>query len=145
MTLEDVAKAIDARKLAPLYKHNNYIVSPKLPIARRYALPSTVAFVDNFSLDFYRTFHYPLVVDSAIRPATTQKKLARHNRCAAPAFGDRASSHERGTTVDISRHMIKAQWRWMVYRLAYYRALGRVHVIEERACWHVMVIPKENQ
>jgi len=123
--------------LEPLYNHSYYKVSPKLPFERRYALPSTVSFVELLALDYYRTFQQPLVVDSAIRPATTQRML--HLRCAAPAYGPKASSHERGTTVDISKRLTRVQQQWMVIRLLYYRAIGRVLVIQERACYHIFV------
>ena len=123
--------------LEPLYNHSYYKVSPKLPFERRYALPATVSFVEALSLDFYRAFHQPLVVDSAIRPATTQRKL--HLKNAAPAYGPKASSHERGTTVDISKRLTRVQQQWMVIRLLYYRAIGRVLVIQERSCLHIFV------
>jgi len=116
------------------------LVSPKLPMERRYALPATVAFVDVLSREFYGAFHQPFMVDSAIRPATVQRSLIHRNRAAAPAYGNKASSHERGTTADFSKRMSKEQYRWMLLRLLYYRAIGRVLVIQERACWHVMVI-----
>jgi hypothetical protein len=78
-------------------------------------------------------------VDSAVRPATVQKKLRRWNRNAAPWDGERASSHERGTTIDISRNLTKTEYRWLVFQLLYYRAVGVVMVIEEKACFHIFV------
>jgi len=123
--------------LEPLYNHSYYTVAPKLPPERRYALPSTVSFVELLALDFYRAFHQPLMVDSAIRPATTQRML--HLKNAASAYGPKASSHERGTTVDISKRLTKAQRLWLVTRLLYYRALGQVLVIQERGCFHIFV------
>jgi hypothetical protein len=113
------------------------IVSPKLPMNRRYALPVTVAFVDTLSREFYGQFHQPLMIDSAIRAATTQRGL--HLRNAAPAYGERASSHERGTTVDISKHLTRTQQQWLVTRLLYHYVLGRVLVIQERSCFHIFV------
>ena len=139
-TQAQVDEAVLDGTLEPLYNHSYYIVSPKLPPERRYALPATVSFVETLSLDFYRVFHQPLMVDSAIRPATVQRSLIHRNRAAAPAHGNKASSHERGTTADFSKRMSKEQYRWMLLRLLYYRAIGRVLVIQERACWHVMVI-----
>jgi hypothetical protein len=139
-TQAQVDEAVLDGTLEPLYNHSYYIVSPKLPPERRYALPATVSFVETLSLDFYRVFHQPLMVDSAIRPATVQRSLIHRNRAAAPAYGNKASSHERGTTADFSKRMSKEQYRWMLLRLLYYRAIGRVLVIQERACWHVMVI-----
>lgn len=138
-TQGDVIEAVQMGRLVGLYDHAQYIVSRKLPENRRYALPATANFLEIFGMDFYRQFHQPLVVDSAVRPATVQKSLLRWNRSAAPAYGDRASTHERGTTFDLSKRMTKAQHTWMIGRLLYYRAIGRVLVIEERHCWHIFV------
>jgi hypothetical protein len=124
-------------KLSALYSQIIYIVSPKLPIERRYALPTTTDFVYVLAKEYYGTFRQPLMVDSAIRPATVQRGL--HLRNAAPAYGERASSHERGTTVDLSRKMSKKEYKWLVVRLMYYRAIGKILVIQERNCFHVFV------
>ena len=136
-TQAQVDKAALDGTLAPLYNHMQYLVASKLPIERRYALPATVSFVELLALDFYRTFHTPLVVDSAIRAATTQRSL--HMRNAASAYGPKASSHERGTTADISKHLTRTQQKWLVIRLLYYRALGWVLVLQERGCLHIFV------
>jgi hypothetical protein len=138
-TQEQVDEAVYAGKLSALYDHNYYRVSPKLPVERRYALPATVSFVEQLSQEFYAQFRMYLLIDSAIRPANVQRRLIRWNHSAAPWDGPRASSHLRGTTVDFSKHLTKAQYRWLVIKLMYYRAIGRVLVIEEKACLHVFV------
>jgi len=71
-----------------------------------------------------------------------QKKLRRHNRNAAPAEGDTASSHLAGLTVDLQRRgMSKEQVHFVERYLFYLRALGLVEPEEERRQWvfHVMV------
>jgi Family of unknown function (DUF5715) len=71
-----------------------------------------------------------------------QKKLRRHNRNAAPADGDTASSHLAGVTVDLQRRgMSKPQITWMEHYLFYMKALGLVEPEEERHQWvfHIMV------
>ncbi len=71
-----------------------------------------------------------------------QKKLRRHNRNAAPAEGDTASSHLAGLTVDLQRRgMSKQQVRFVERYLFYLRELGLVEPEEERRhwCFHVMV------
>jgi len=135
----DMEDAIANGELIPIVPSPWLNVCKKLPVERRYARPVTVAFITDLSNEFDLQFGHPLVVDSAVRPATVQKKLIRHNRNAAPWNGERASSHERGTTIDISRNLTKAEYRWLVYRLLYYRAVGVVLVIEEKACFHIFV------
>jgi hypothetical protein len=133
----DMEDAISRGELVPL---DNLNVSRKLPANRRYARPATVAFARQLSAEFEEEFgDTSLMVDSAVRPITVQRKLLRWNRNAAPATGNRASSHERGTTIDISRKMSNAEYRWLVTRLLYYRAIGKVLVIEEKACFHIFV------
>jgi Family of unknown function (DUF5715) len=81
-------------------------------------------------------------VNSAVRTVKIQKKLRRHNRNAAPADGDTASSHLAGVTVDLQRRgMNKDQIRWMEHYLFYMKALGLVEPEEERHQWvfHIMV------
>ena len=114
-------------------------VAKSLPRERRVALKTTVVFVEKLDREFYEMTGEHLVVDSAVRPAALQKRLSRFNRSAAPAYGAGASSHERGTTVDFSRRMRKSHYRWLLTRLAYYKARGEVLVIEESRCVHVFV------
>jgi hypothetical protein len=135
----DLSDLVEAGALVPL---GGLLVCPKLPVNRRYALPETVLYLRRLDDLFSAQFGRHLVVTSAVRPATVQKKLRRRNRNAAPADGDRASSHERGTTIDISRHLTRSEYCWIVLRLMVDKALGRVMVIEERACIHIFVTGK---
>ena len=121
---------------------------PKLPEFRRYVRPTAAEFLRELDARFYLATRRFLIVDSAVRSADVQKQVARHNRNAAPANGDRASSHERGTTFDIASrrvyfngwaNMRRSQYRWLLIQLAYYQGIGRIHVIEERSCLHIMV------
>ena len=147
LDVDELDEAIERGELVPL---DHLSVSPKLPQNRRYARPATVAFIQQLSVEFTDQFgdtkHFaPLMVDSAVRPMDVQKRLwrrlgcRRHSCVAAPPDGERASSHERGTTVDISRKLTKDQYRWLVLRLLYYRATHKILVIEERACFHIFV------
>ena len=111
----------------------------QLPKDRRYLRPETEEFLEQLNHEFERATGTSLVVDSAVRPASVQRRLVRWNRNAAPAYGDRASTHERGTTVDLSRRMRKAEYTWLLWRLFYYQALGKVLVIQESTCLHIFV------
>ena len=87
-------------------------------------------------------FHEQIQVNSAVRTVKVQKKLRRHNRNAAPADGDTASSHLAGITVDLQRRgMTKEQIRFVERYLFYLNALGLVEPEEERRhwCFHIMV------
>ncbi len=111
----------------------------KLPENRRYVRVETADFMLELDTRFHLATGGWLVVNSAVRPATVQKRLARSNRNAAPASGERASSHERGTTFDLSKRMRRGQLRWLLIQLMCYRSMGKILVIEERACIHVYV------
>lgn len=127
---------------------------PKLPEFRRYVRRSAADFLRELDSRFYLATGRFLIVDSAVRSADVQKQVARHNRNAAPANGDRASSHERGTTFDLASrrvyfngwaNMRRSHYHWLLIQLAYYQALGRIHVIEERSCLHIMVREDYNE
>ena len=95
---------------------------PRLDPSRRYCRPWTLNFVDDLSQAFYNRFHQQIQVNSAVRTVKVQKKLRRHNRNAAPADGDTASSHLAGVTVDLQRRgLSKEQVRWMEHYLFYMR------------------------
>jgi hypothetical protein len=116
--------------------------SKSLPLFRRAALPSTVAFFVGLNYEFATATGGGLVVDSAVRSRRDQTWLRRHNGNATSVDGVRASSHERGTTFDISRRIPPQDYDALVRRLRYYRALGLILVIEERHCVHIFVVPE---
>jgi hypothetical protein len=115
---------------------------PRLDPTRRYCRSWTLDFVDDLSQAYYNRFHQQIQVNSAVRTVMVQKKLRRHNRNAAPADGDTASSHLAGVTVDLQRRgLSKEQVRWMEHYLFYMKSLGLVEPEEERRhwCFHIMV------
>lgn len=135
-TMREIRAAVEVGELLPF---SSVLIDRRLPRDRRYARPETVAFVMALDTEFSEVTHRHLVIDSAVRPVEIQKRLRRWNRNAAPATGESASSHERGTTVDISRKMPRGHYRFLLVKLAYYKARGRILVIEERGCLHVFV------
>jgi hypothetical protein len=117
-------------------------IDPRLDPSRRYCRPWTRDFVEDLSQSYFYRFHQQIQVNSAVRTVKVQKKLRRHNRNAAPADGDTASSHLAGVTVDLQRRgMSKAEIRWMEHYLFYMKALGLVEPEEERhqVVFHIMV------
>jgi hypothetical protein len=114
--------------------------APSLPANRRYALPRTVFFLLSLSEAYRQQFGKALTVDSAVRPKSVQERLRRTNRAAAPVDGETASSHESGTTFDLSKKMPRAQLQWLRNMLGMYQAYDVVIVEEERRCLHVQVI-----
>jgi len=117
-------------------------VQPSLDPSRRYCREWTRDFLEDISTAYYKEFHQPLQVNSAVRTVLVQKKLRRHNRNAAPEYGETASSHLAGLTVDLQRRgMSKAQVKWME---AYLRPLKEMRLVEpeeerRQYCFHIMV------
>lgn len=141
---ESLSRAVALGVLVPV----PITVWPRLPQFRRYVRPAASEFLRELDARFYLATGRFLIVDSAVRSADVQKQVARHNRNAAPANGDRASSHERGTTFDLASKRVyfngwstmrRSHYRWLMIQLAYYQASGRIHVIEEKSCLHIMV------
>lgn len=117
-------------------------IDPHLDPSRRYCRPWARDFVQDLSQAYYHRFHQPIQVNSAVRTVKVQRNLRRHNRNAAPAEGDTASSHLAGVTLDLQRlGMSKEQVRWLEHYLFYMKALGLVEPEEERSqlVFHVMV------
>jgi Family of unknown function (DUF5715) len=128
--------------LLPIRAGETLRFDPRLDPSRRYCRPWTRDFVEDVSLAYYNRFHEQIQVNSAVRTVKIQKKLRRHNRNAAPADGDTASSHLAGVTVDLQRRgMTQQQMHWMEHYLFYMKALGLVEPEEERHQWvfHIMV------
>lgn len=128
--------------LLPIIPNESLRIEPSLDPSRRYCRPWTLDFVDDLSQAYYNRFHDKIQVNSAVRTVKVQKKLRRHNRNAAPAEGETASSHLAGVTVDLQRRgMTKQEIQWMEHYLFYMKALGLVEPEEERRhwCFHIMV------
>lgn len=133
---ETMYEVDDAVKIGQLVPITGVKINDKLPKDRRYLRPEALSFLERLNRDVGSN----LTVDSAIRPADVQRRLGRFNPNAAPFDGYRASSHERGSTFDIARRgLTRSQIRFLVTRLLYFRAVGRILVIEERGCYHVFV------
>jgi Family of unknown function (DUF5715) len=140
---DDELEALKAsHALVPIIESESLKIEHRLDPARRYCRPWTRDFVEDLAQAYYKQFHAQIQVNSAVRTVTVQKKLRRHNRNAAPAEGDTASSHLAGITVDLQRRgMSKPQIHFVERYLFYLRALGLVEPEEERRhwCFHVMV------
>ncbi len=128
--------------LVPLRESETLRIDRRLDPDRRYCRPWTRDFVEDLSRAYYERFHDQIQVNSAVRTVVVQKKLRRHNRNAAPEYGETASSHLAGLTLDLQRRgMTKQQVRFVEHYLFYLRELGLVEPEEERRQWvfHVMV------
>jgi hypothetical protein len=140
---DDELEALKASgALQPIIPGEALRFDPRLDPSRRYCRPWTRDFVQDLSQAYYHRFHEQIQVNSAVRTVKVQKKLRRHNRNAAPAEGETASSHLAGLTVDLQRRgMTQDQVHWMERYLFYMKALGLVEPEEERHQWvfHIMV------
>ena len=128
--------------LVPIVPSESLKIERGLDPSRRFCRPWTRDFVQDLSDVYYYQFHDQIQVNSAVRTVKVQKKLRRHNRNAAPAEGDTASSHLAGVTVDLQRRgLTKEEIRFVERYLFYLNALGLVEPEEERRhwCFHGMV------
>lgn len=128
--------------LVPITENETLRIDPRLDPSRRYCRPWTMQFVNDLSQAYYEQFHSQIQVNSAVRTVLVQRKLIRHNRNAAPAYGDTASSHLAGITVDIQRRgMTRQQVKWMEQYLTPFHEQGMIEPEEERHQWvfHIAV------
>ncbi len=121
---DDELEALKASgALQPIIAGETLRFDPRLDPSRRYCRPWTRDFVQDIAQAYYYRFHEQIQVNSAVRTVKVQKKLRRHNRNAAPAEGDTASSHLAGLTVDLQRRgMTQEQIHWMEHYLFYMKA-----------------------
>jgi hypothetical protein len=119
-------------------------IAENLTDSHRYCRPWTRDFLQDLSHAFYGVFHAPIQVNSLVRTADQQRVLQRHNRFAAPAEGDTASTHLAGVTVDLSRRgLSNTQYQWIRAYLQPLQEKGMVNPIEERQpVLHVVVFEK---
>jgi hypothetical protein len=128
--------------LVPILAGPTLRFDPRLDPDRRYCRPWTREFLDDLSQAYYKEFHTSIQVNSAVRTVKVQKKLRRHNRNAAPAEGEIASSHLAGITVDIQRRgLTREQIKWVQDYMRPLKDQGLIEPEEERHQWvfHVMV------
>jgi len=146
---DDELEALKAsHALVPIEESQTLRIQHALDPSRRYCRSWTRDFVQDLSEAYYREFHDQIQLNSAVRTVKVQKKLRRHNRNAAPAEGETASSHLAGITVDLQRRgMSKEQIRFVEQYLFYLKALGLVEPEEERRQWvfHIMVSDRYNE
>jgi hypothetical protein len=139
---EELEELKAREELVPIQESQYLRFDPRLDPARRYCRSWTREFVEDLSAAYYREFHSQIQVNSAVRTVKIQHKLRRRNRNAAPEYGETASSHLAGVTLDLQRRgMTKQQVKFMRAYLFYLRSLGLVEPEEERRQWvfHVMV------
>jgi hypothetical protein len=130
------------KKLVPLPASVALVVNPKMRKDRRYCRPWTAKFLADLARVHYERFHRPLQVNSAVRPASYQRRLMRINANAAPVTGPIASPHETGAAVDIGkRGMTWSEVLWMRDYLLPLQTEGKIDVEEEfyEACFHITV------
>ena len=138
----ELDQLIARQELVPIVAGQTLRFDPRLDPDRRYCRPWTREFLDDLSAAYYKEFHGQIQVNSAVRTVKVQKKLRRHNRNAAPAEGEIASSHLAGLTVDIQRRgLSREQIKWMQDYMLPLKEQGLIEPEEERHQWvfHVMV------
>lgn len=143
--IEDEAQLLGLvrdHSLIPLPLNEDIQTDPRLANDRRYTRPWTAEFLRELGVAFMHQFGEPLVITSAVRPATYQRKLTWRNGNAAPANGVIASPHEFGATIDIGKKgMTAREMAWMRGYLLPLQQAGQIDVEEEfyQACFHVTV------
>jgi len=140
----DLVQSEMANDLVPVSETEALKVADNLADTHRYCRPWTRDFLQDFSQAYYNVFHQPLQVNSLVRTANQQAWLRRHNRFAAPAFGDTASTHLAGVSVDLSRRgLSNTQYQWIRGYLQPLQQKGMVDPIEERQpVLHIVVFEK---
>jgi len=140
----DLVQSELSNDLVPVNETEALKIADNLLDTRRYCRPWTRDFLQDLSQAYYTEFHQPLQVNSLVRTADQQAYLRRHNRFAAPAWGDTASTHLAGVAVDVSRRgLTNLQYAWIRGYLQPLQQKGLVDPIEERQpVLHIVVFDK---
>ncbi|OGZ97185.1 MAG: hypothetical protein A3I44_02115 [Candidatus Sungbacteria bacterium RIFCSPLOWO2_02_FULL_51_17] len=110
----------------------------------RYVTPYAHALLTMLAYDYYHEFGKPLKVTSLLRTREYQFTLVRRRISDADCRTEvRCSTHLTGATFDISKRAMspKAQ-AWMRNILFHLWQEGKIDPIEERAAFHIMVLPE---
>ena len=136
-----------AQVLVPVAETEALKLAADLPESRRYCRPWTRDFLQDFTQAYYDQFHTPLQVNSLVRTMEQQGRLRRHNRYAAPEWGDTASTHLTGVTFDMSRRGLTVeQYAWILVYMRPLKESGMIDPIEEsQPVLHVVVFEKYSE
>ena len=142
-TDKDLHRATVEGLLVSIQESQSLRISPRLPRDRRLIRPWVQPFLNEISQAYYLEFGKPLVLSSAVRTVKVQMRLLHINRAAAPAHGEKMSSHLAGSTVDFGKfNMTREQQQWMRDVIMGYALNGLVLALEERECFHIMIKPE---
>lgn len=148
---EGLTRILDQAELLDLVRDHELIslplnsdiqADPRLAYDRRYTRPWTADFLRDVGIAYMRRFGAPLVITSAVRPASYQEQLRYRNGNAAPVNGLIASPHEFGASIDIGKKGMTAEEKaWMRGYLFPLQQAGQLDVEEEfyEACFHITV------
>ncbi len=142
---DDLLDMRDKNLLVAIPSSSVLQVDERLPANRRYCRPWTAQFLATMARAYYRRFHTPLQVNSAVRTVEFQQRLLHTNGNAAPAEGETASPHLTGQAIDIAKHGLSlTEIAWMRGYLLPLVQQGKVDVEEEfqQSCFHISVYKK---
>ncbi len=141
---KELAELKKLSQLVPLPVAMGVAVDDRLAPEFRFCRPEVRTFLGALGKSFSGAFASSFRVTSAVRTVTYQKTLQKDNLNAAETSGPKASSHLRGTTIDITKiGLAEKQIQWLRKHLGDGAAKGRLIVVEEfqQAVFHVMVRP----
>ncbi len=138
---KDLAKFKKSGLLVPLPKIQ-VLEAKDLGLEWQFVRPWTAEFLSDFARTYRKKFpRETLFVTSAIRTVERQRELRGENANATKATGKRASSHETGATVDITKNGMTRDQVYWVRRVLRPLHGKTIYVVEERRqpCFHIMV------
>jgi hypothetical protein len=141
---KELAALKKSGQLVPLPTGPGVVVDDRLATELRFCRPEVNKFLAALGQAFSTVFADSFRVTSAVRTVTYQKTLRKHNPNAAATIGPKASSHLRGTTIDITKvGLTEEQVKWLKQSLSAKATKGKIIVVEEfgQSVFHVMVKP----
>lgn len=110
----------------------------------RYVRPWVATYLIKLGRDFYNRFGTDIQINSAVRTVVYQVGISGRNKNAAPATGEKRSSHLTGSAIDIAKlPLTREQKHWLRPRLVNLELSNTHEATEEhhQAVFHIMVFP----
>ncbi len=118
------------------------LIDERIPKDFRFVRYTTAKYIDDLAIRFINAFGRMFQINSAVRTTVYQAELQKVNSNAAPISGDRASTHNTGSTIDIGKIGLSlSELDWLRQELLFFEEQNLIEATEEwsQLVFHIMI------